>query len=363
MHVEHLALYQFRLYGQRRFQFSPHVNIIEGPNAHGKTALLEALYLAAVGTSFRTNHLGELVRQGTSSFGLELVYHTSGLDQHIKIVATSKERHVYLNSERRGGMAALLGGVRAAVFTPDDSNLVKGGPQARRHYLDVQLAQVDPLYTHHLRRYNRALKQRNCLLKAESATAIDSWEYELALSAAYLIVSRATATEALKLRFERLYRHISGLDSSLGLHYRCSSSVYQQGMPPVQLHGLLCQRWQGTRARDIAAGTTLSGPHRDELLLSLDGFDLRHYGSEGEKRTAAAALRLAEWEQIASHSDDELPLLLIDDLAMGLDPHRQANFIAYLATAGQVFVTTAQPLKLSDSLRDIHHLLLQPCPS
>jgi DNA replication and repair protein RecF len=169
MYIERLGLRHFRLYSQQTFTFSPHFNLIEGPNARGKTALLEAIYLAAVGSSFRTHRSVDLIRHDSAGFTVDILYYHGTVEQHIRIALTPDERCVYINGTRNSSLSSVLGGMKATVLTPDDCALIKGAPQLRRHYLDLQLGQVDPLYNHHLKRYARALKQRNCLLKMGSA--------------------------------------------------------------------------------------------------------------------------------------------------------------------------------------------------
>ncbi len=343
MHAVRLGLYQFRLYARRYFELSPSVNVFFGPNAQGKTSVLEALFLCSIGKSFRANQLNDLIQRGKEGFCVDLHYEKCGIDQEIKVYGTSSERFVQINGTKQP-LSALSGGLTAVASTPDDIYLVKGPPALRRDYLDQQLLQVDPLYSHHLKRYGRALKQRNSLIRAQVNETLDSWEYELAHSAAYLIAVRKEAIEKLSTFAGHIYSALSGKPTPLTL-------TYKPGVAEIEREQL-SRVWKTSRARDMAVGTTLIGPHKDDCLILLDQMDLRHFGSEGEQRSAAIALKLAEWELILSKSEGEKPLLLIDDIGFGLDAQRQAGLMRWLGQAGQVLVTTTHseqlPLSTSD---------------
>lgn len=345
MRIAKLALKNFRLHVSQTFSFSPHLNIIEGPNATGKTALLEALYLAALGSSFRTPRHSELIRHGAKAFSLELNYHAMGLDQQLAITGNGQGCTLYYHGNKQGSLSSLIGGLKMAIFTPDDISLIKGAPQLRRQYLDTQLEQTDPLYSHHLKRYRRALKQRNCLLRIANTATLDIWEFELAHAAAYLLRRRKLLVDALTEQAAACYRAISGSERILTLRYQPSSPPLDKD--PSLWQGSLQERWRDSRCRDIALGMTSLGPHRDELLLLLDGQEVRHYGSEGEKRSCAAVLRLAEWEEMKRSCPGDSPLFLIDDLGVGLDSRRQANLLNALDDTGQLFITSALPIELN----------------
>ncbi len=161
MHLRSLFLQQFRNYKEAYFEFSPSLNLICGPNALGKTSLLEAIHYLMIGRSFRPGHHQDLIKVGCDTFYLEAIFCKYNVDQKLRLHANAKERRIIYNSTALASSSNLLGLIQGVVMTPDDVNLVKGPPALRRQFLDIQIAQIDPLYVHHLGRYSRAMRQRN----------------------------------------------------------------------------------------------------------------------------------------------------------------------------------------------------------
>lgn len=336
MHVSRLSLNHFRPFIRQEFELSQGLNIFHGSNAQGKTSILEAIFLCSVGASFRTHLLNELIHRQTPGFTVELAYEKCGITQDIKVRGTSQEKYVLLNGSKQP-LGSLYGGLTAVASTPDDVQLIKGPPSLRRDYLDQQLLQVDPLYNHHLKRYGRALKQRNTLLKHHSHQTLESWEFELSHSAAYLMTRRKTALEALLPHTCKLYQRLSGTQSEIVLKYK--SGIAAETIDQLRA------TWRSQRERDMHVGTTLSGPHKDDIQIVLNQLELRHFGSEGEQRTAALALRLAEWNLILEAGEEEKPILLVDDIGYGLDSLRRKNLLDWLSEAGQVLLTTTDRME------------------
>ncbi len=344
MHASRLSLHHFRVFPTKDVELSPGLNIFTGPNARGKTSILEALFICSVGQSFRTHQLSEAIRAPSSCFLIELEYQKCGISQEIKLRVAAGEKHVLINGAKQS-LSDLYGGLLAVAATPDDIQLIKGTPSLRRDYLDQQLLQIDPLYSHHLRRYTRAIKQRNALLKARSVSTLDSWEYELAHSADYLLARRSRAIESLAKKYADNYIHLSGSIGEYVLKYKPgipSGMILQSD--PEQNKAMLRAMWRGQRERDLHLGATASGPHKDEMQMLHHEMDIRYTGSEGEQRTAALALRLAEWDAIKDHADMEKPLLLVDDIGYGLDSVRRRRLLDRLQHFGQVLLTTTEEL-------------------
>lgn len=335
MHVVRLALQHFRLYDRKVFDLSSGINVLCGPNAQGKTTVLEAVFACALGKSFRTSQFNDLIQKDQIGFCIDCSYQKCGIQQEVRLCGSKDDKYALFCGSRQP-FSALLGGLLVVSSLPEDIQLIKGSPSFRREYLDQQMLQVDPLYGHHLKRYARALKQRNSLLRQKALQTLDSWEYELAHSAAYLIEKRKSALEKLSPLCAELYACLSGQPAGLVLRYK----------PGVACSGPLRETlrsvWRAQRERDMHAESTLSGPHKDDYAIILRGMDLRHFGSEGEQRTAALTLRLAEWEWMNAQSDEDKPVLLIDDIGYGLDSNRQNNLVDWLKQAGQVLITTTQ---------------------
>lgn len=339
MYLKALYLHNFRLYEDALFEFSPKINVIRGPNARGKTSLLEAVYFLMTGRSFRTAQTSELIRHGTAFFQLEACFVKHGIEQKLRVSYNGKERKVTYNSTPCASSLNLLGLLQGVVIHPDDAAVVKGAPAIRRHLLDLQLGQVDPLYVHHLTRYEKAMRQRNHLLRAKSCVTIESWEYEMAHAAAYVVKQRAQLVKELEIQGERLYRHICGGREELNLLYKAHGTGDDIPLEDGALRSVFRDQYHRHRSREMDLGATLTGPHKDDLIVALGGKDARGFASEGQQRSCVVALRLAEWERLKNMSH-EMPLMLVDDLGISLDASRRAQLLEHLSGLDQVFLTT-----------------------
>ena len=351
MHLRSLSLNNFRLYEHAFFEFSPKLNVIKGPNAIGKTSLLEAIYFLMTGRSFRTAQASDLIRQGASSFCIDANFVKYGIDHTLRISYNGKERKIIYNSTTYHSSVGLLGLLQGTVIHPDDVAVVKGSPSIRRQLLDLQLAQCDPLYVHHLTRYDRAMRQRNYLLKAKSISTIESWEYEMANSADYIIRQRAKVTHDLQERGRILYSHICNGSEELALIYKANGAGDLK--EHASLRQLFCDQYRRHRQKEMDLGATLTGPHKDDIVITLSGKEARSYASEGQQRSCVVALRMAEWERLKELSY-ESPLMLVDDLGMSLDSSRRSNLVEFFSNLDQVFVTTTE----SQTLIEGEHVIV-----
>lgn len=341
MFLRTLYLRNFRCYEEAEFHFSPGVNLIHGPNAQGKTSILEAVHFLSTGQSFRTSQIKDLIRIGASSFYLEAVFEKHGIEQTLKVTSDAQERRILYNNTVCSSTTSLWGLLQGVTLTPDDIEVVKGGPQLRRQFLDMQIAQADPLYVHHLTRYNRGLRQRNILLRARKTASIEIWEQEMSKSAAYLVQQRMRAAMELQVTSGDLYQMIGSEKCRLELRYNGP----QAGTSP--LHVSYLEQWQKMRQRELEIGYTLVGPHRDDCFIALDGREVRFFASEGQQRTCVAAMRLAEWNRLRTLVE-EAPLMLMDDVGMGLDSVRRERLLISAQGLGQVFLTTTQKFDFQD---------------
>jgi|694.fasta_scaffold01263_22 DNA replication and repair protein RecF len=349
MQLRSLYLHNFRSYDEAFFEFNPGINTICGPNASGKTTLLEAIYFLICGRSFRRIDSIDLIREGAGHFHLDASFLKNDLEQRLKLSWSSGEKRIAYNSTVYPNFSSLLGWINGIVFCPDDVALIKGAPAIRRHYLDLQIAQVDPLYVHHFARYNKAMRQRNFLLRSKKTTAIESWELEMSHSAAYLTEQRYRAVTALKDICKPLYSLLTEQAAAFLIHYKCSAPV-ESGMEEIKAYYL--KRYQQQRTKELKLGVTLNGPHRDDLAIEIDGREVRYFGSEGQQRSAVAALRLAEWERVKA-CGAEIPILLIDDVGTSLDEVRLNCLLNYVKGLGQVFLTATKPLQLDSHIVDL----------
>ena len=333
MQLRLLHLKNFRSYETATFAFSPGVNVITGSNGCGKTTLIEAIYLLVSGHSFRTAVMGELIKHGQPCFSLEAHYLKHGVEQCVSLTYGPDMLKVTHNSTTSGTLMTLLGTLSGVVMAPDDAALVKGSPQVRRRYLDLQIAQSDPLYIHYARRYQRALRQRNVLLKKRSTLAIEGWEQEMATAAAYMSSQRAQVLELLSAAATERYDQLSGEPLPLSLKYTPSvGAQYDCDSYLAQFHRL--------RRREVEVGYTLKGPHKDDFVVAIGSYPARHFGSEGQQRSCIAAMRFSEWERL-HHALSVPPIMLVDDLAISLDSSRSQRICEQLeALPSQVFLTT-----------------------
>ncbi|MBA3236921.1 MAG: DNA replication/repair protein RecF [Parachlamydiaceae bacterium] len=340
MHLKSLYLHNFRLYTEAFFEFCPDINMICGRNAAGKTSLIEAINFLTSGHSFRTHQLSNLIRNGASYFHLEAYFVKHGIEQRLKITHSNKERKIVLNNTRYPSSSSLVGLLLSVVFSPNDLEIIKGAPQGRRQFLDTQLAQINPLYLYHCTRYNRAMRQRNCLLKAKNLSSIYSWECEMALSAAYLLQERLKLLKELQPMSTIFYQDIANEIDSLSLSYRSSCKSITGSATALRDHYL--EQYEKNRVREMAMACSLIGPHKDDLAISLGDKEVRFFASEGQMRSCAAALRLAEWKWLEQMSGEK-PLMLLDDVTTSLDQIRSSKLFEQFDLLGQLFLTTTEP--------------------
>ncbi len=331
MHLAHLRLRDFRNYARLDADFAPGFHLLLGDNAQGKTNILEAIYLIATLRSFRGVGGAQMVRHGQKGYfvGSKVV----GQGEHdTKMYWSVRERSLTLDAQPVRKLTDYLGVLRTVVFCTEDLQLVKGVARARRRFLDLLLTQTYPTYLPLLQRYTRALRSRNALLKHpdSDAAALEGFSRELVKAGDDIIRSRRELAPKLSPLARLAYRRISSDAEELRLEYQ--PSVKQDFA--VEL--------AQSRHRETAYRSTLIGPHRDDLQLLLNDRSAAQFGSEGQKRTLAIALKLAQAEYLTGLHGSP-PVLLIDDIMGELDAKRRSGFLPLLERAehsnGQVFMT------------------------
>lgn len=336
MFLERLYLRNFRNYEEVTISFDPKVNLIQGENAQGKTNLLEAIYLLSTGKSFRATRLSELVRHGADFFYLEAQFVRDQLRESLKVYFDGQSRKMHYNNTAYPSFNNLLGLMPSVLFAPEDVSLISGSPMERRRFLNLHIAQIDPLYVHHLIRFSQAMRQRNTLLKQENEKAIEVWEEMMALSATYLVQKRSEAIQELQTPLNQHMQLLTDQKDTLQIEYQPSLFNPKQ------------------RKREMIVGATLTGPHRDDLIIKIGGKEAKLYSSEGQKRSAIASLRLSEWERLEKLSESS-PILSIDDFGVHLDANRHSLFQQKLPALGQVFLTSPFSLPLPAHTLKIEH--------
>lgn len=344
MHFERLELRDFRLYSRVDVAFEPGLNVLVGPNAAGKTSVLEALSLLATGRSFRGAADADMVRTGGRAYRVRGRV-TGTLSSHvIEVSFLSREdgpsrRELSVDGRRLARPGEMLGRVPVVSFRPDDLTLVKGGPAERRRFLDTLCGQTQPSYREALMRYHRNLTQRNALLSdiagrrlsaASSRRLLEPWDEALIEEAARVQSARAAVLRALREPAAEAFREVA-----VGL---LEITYAPDRFDPGRLE------------EELLRQVTLSGPHRDEVVLTVDGRDARRFASQGQQRSAVLALKLASLGLLEEKAR-ERPILLLDDVMSELDPRRRASLLPLLGR-GQAFVTTTDRLGLERTLTE-----------
>jgi DNA replication and repair protein RecF len=341
MYLKHLLLKNFRNYTDAEVAFSESINVIQGENGQGKTNLLEAIYLISTGRSFRAHALSNLISFGKQFFYLEAEFHKDAVTQCIKVYYDDNTRKVQYNAVAHTTFTSLLGILPSVLHSPEDVSLISGSPAERRRFLDIHIAQTDPLYLHHLGHYFKAMKQRNHLLRSKSDEAIGSWEQMMAESASYLVLKRSQAVDTLKSSASKWVNILSRNLDTIQLTYHCSPSI----LPTERdLVSHFQRAWQKNRPREMLFGSTQIGPHRDDLLIHLTDRSAKTFSSEGQKRSCVSALRFAQWEHM-EHALGYPPMLGIDDFGIQLDQERQLQLQSHLPQFHQVFLTSPNAIK------------------
>lgn len=330
----------------KNLSFSPceHVNIIYGENAQGKTNLIEALWLFTGGKSFRGAKDSELVAFEQPKSALALDFYAAGREQ-TAVIQIEKKRRAALNGVELPSAVRLAGSFCAVVFSPVHLSLVKDGPQVRRNFLDAAICQVKPRYANFLADYKRALMQRNALLKdlqfhSELYDLLDIWEDKLARLGALILAHRLNYIGTLAPVGEEIYNGLSSAREQFRISYQSSGEVPEHASADETAEGLRAAL-KNSRLKDIPSGVTSCGPHRDDLLIEINGISARTYGSQGQQRSCVLAMKLGE-AALLEKSAGEPPVILLDDVMSELDSHRQDYVLNHIKSS-QVFITCCEP--------------------
>ena len=338
MHVCSLRLSRFRNYQTLEVEFHPQLNLLLGSNAQGKTNVLEALYCLSTAKSFRAASDEEMISFESEEAAAEGVLQREEGRESLRLEwRRGKSKALFINGKKQKKLSSLLGRMPAVIFSPDDLFLVKGGPSLRRRYLDVTVLQMDPSYLAHLQHYERALKQRNSLLRQRASqleAQLETWDIPLARHGAALMIHRADSASKLSAFAESALKDLTGGAENFEVRYEPSLPLEEEEKLQEKIREALVR----ARREEMARGMTVVGPHRDDLGLFLNGQPLRKFGSQGQQRTGALALKLAQLSFLAAECHTR-PLILFDDVMAELDEKRQAFFLERLQQGGQAFLT------------------------
>ena len=339
MWLETLHIKHFRNYEEANLSFHKGLNVFLGQNAQGKTNILEAAYLSGTTKSHKGSKDKEMIRFGEDEAHIRTIVEKNDkeyrIDMHLR---KNGAKGVAINKMPIKKASELFGILNIVFFSPEDLNIIKNGPAERRRFIDLELCQLDKIYLSNLSKYNKTLVQRNRLLKdiAYRPDLIDTlqvWDMQLLEYGRHVIKKRREFVNELNEIIQDIHSNISGGREKLILKYEPS-------IDDIFFEDELLK----ARSRDLKLCQTTVGPHRDDMLFSVDGVDIRKYGSQGQQRSCALSLKLAEAD-ILEKITDESPIILLDDVMSELDDGRQELLLERLGKR-QVFITCCDPSQL-----------------
>ena len=337
MYIKELKLKNFRNYRDLTIGFDRRVNLITGQNAQGKTNLIESLYMSSMGRSFRTNHDNEMILFGEDSAYIKVEAEKELVDTKVEILLSKDQKKAI----RKDGTvvrktADLLDNIIIVIFSPDDLRIVKDEPEKRRRFIDRELSQIKPAYFDAFMKYRRALLERNSYLKSDDVkeSMLDIWDEGLIRYGAVIMRYRNEFIREISEISGRIHRNITNGKEDLELRY----------LPNIDIAGdiktqeeFIERELAASRDKDIKSGSTSKGPQKDDFSFIIGNINVRNYGSQGQQRTSALSLKLAELDLIKKETGENA-VLLLDDVMSELDPERREYLIRAL-TDNQIFIT------------------------
>lgn len=334
MLITNLKLQNFRNYEKLDLNFNEGINIFYGDNAQGKTNILESIFIASLGKSFRTNKDKELIKFNEDFSKLEIEFSKSDRDGKIKI-DISEKKEIYLNGIKIKKLSDLLGNINIVIFTPDDISILKNGPSGRRRFLDIFIGQLRPKYIYTLNMYNKTLEQRNNYLKQikyenKNDDLLEIWDEKLSEYAEIIFNYRKEFINKLKEKIENIHNNITDNNEKINIEYISDFSEKNNYINILK----------NNRKLDIIKGYTTKGIHRDDFNVLINNNLVNIYGSQGQHRTAMLSLKISEL-QVVKEEIGENPILLLDDFMSELDEKRRINFLKYIENT-QVIITCTE---------------------
>lgn len=356
MFINHLQLKNYRNYTALNLSFDNQINIFYGNNAQGKTNILEAIYMLALAKSHRSSKEKELVRWGQSFSIIKGSLNTRRGVMNLEIQLSDKGKRVKINNLEKRKLSEYIGSFNVIMFGPEDLNLVKGSPQNRRRFLDMEIGQVSPTYIYHLSKYQKIIQQRNNLLKDFSIEKknklelLEIWDTQLIEHGSKIINKRINYINKLNQWAQTIHGNITENKEDLSIRYKPSFKLENNQVDELRISEHFKKNLQKVMPQELRRGSTLLGPHRDDIEFYVNDIDVQAYGSQGQQRTTALSLKMAEIELIYNEIG-EYPILLLDDVLSELDSKRQTHLIKTIENKVQTLITTTNTEGI-----DFHHI-------
>ena len=350
MRIQKIALNGFRNYEWETAEFAPGTNVIFGQNAQGKTNLLEAVYLLSTGRSFRTRFDKELVGFGYSEAEILAEIHSHERDQTVSIrLRPGQTKRILVNGVKKTA-TELSSQINTVLFCPDDLNLIKEGAAVRRRLLDNAISQIRPKYAAVLSDFNRLYEHKMRILrdwreKPSLLDTLDEFSDGMARASAQLIRYRASFSARLNETAPPIHREFSGEGEELEISYQTVSTVKDPFAPAREIYYDICEHQESHRQAELESGQCLTGAHKDDLEIAINGRSARSFASQGQTRTAALSIKLAERDLFLAETG-EYPILLLDDVLSELDSKRQ-EFVLNRIGGGQTLITCCEDDEIS----------------
>ena len=350
MYCKRVKLTNFRNVSECDVEFCDGINILAGENAQGKTNLLEAIFYASVGRSFRASSSNEMILFGKKNATISIDYMSDKKERGDNITIhlfSDKKKTVEKNHLRVERLSDIVGSFRSVLFCPEHLSLIKDGPLERRTYLDIAISRISPKYIHSLQRYAYFLKQRNALIKSAIKgrdvfdATVDLWSEQLATEAAEISAQRLQFIKRVANIVSVCFEEMTGKKESVDIIYRGSASLSGDEYADKELvKQKYIELLSSSHDREIMVGSTLWGIHKDDIEIKLNSKNARAFASQGQQRSLALALKLAEGE-ICREEFGDYPVFLFDDVLSELDDTRRDYMIRF-ATGKQVIITTCE---------------------
>ncbi len=354
MRLNSLNLLNFRNYSNLRFDPGPGLNLIFGFNAQGKTNLLESIYFLATTRSYRNNRDQDLLCWGSQYFKVNGIVSNHNRQTELEIeYQDSGKKTVKLSGVKQSRLPDYLGCLSVVLFSPEELAIVKGSPKERRRFLDMEISQLSKSYAFLLIQYYKVLAQRNMLLrsckeKLQNINQLEVWDSQLILNGSQILLKRFEIIRKLAVLARSSHRQIAAGKENLEIKYLCSFQA-KPDMAVEEIKNSFRIKLKELRQEEIGRGLTLAGPHRDDLTFYINGSDVKSFGSQGQQRSTALSLKLAELE-LHYAVTGAYPILLLDDVLSELDSLRRHYLLASVQDKVQTFITTTNFENIDQSI-------------